>query len=347
MNKHVKNILNVAFMIVLFILTIYVIFSNNDIEDVFTQIKEGSIIVLVIAMGMMLISTLCESVIIYIILKSYKEKVSFLRCAKYSFIGFYYCAITPSASGGQPAQIFYMKKDGYKLTTSTIIIMTIVTVYKLVLIGFVGFVMIFNIGFLNDNIGSLKFFFGLGVILNTIFIIFVIMMFVMPSILDYLLKGLLNACCKIRLMCNHDGKLKKLSDTMNDYIAGTNYIKQNWKLLIPVTVLTIVQRLLLFSIAYVIYRYFGLTQYSFMDILTLSVILSTSVDVLPVPGGIGASELAFKILFEKVYIKVMLVPAMLVTRFVNFYFMLILSAIISLAAHFLMIRNEFRKEDFS
>lgn len=347
MNRQTKNILNIAFMIVLFVVTLYVIFSNNDMEEVVGIIQTGNVHIIIIASVMMLVSTMCEALIIYIMMRNMNENITFRRCAKYSFIGFYYCAITPSASGGQPAQIVYMKKDGYKLTTSSIIIMTIVMVYKLVLIGFIGFICLLNYHYVMESIESISVFFCIGTVVNILFIAFIILLFFSPMIVDRMLNLIIKMLCKIKLIKHPEGMVTKLSETMKEYVVSTNYIKEHWGILLPVLIITIIQRLLLFAISYMIYRYFGLTEQSFLNILTLQVILSTSVDVLPVPGGIGASELAFKLLFHTIYSELLLVPAMLTTRFINFYFMLILSAVISLTAHFLMVRNEFRKEDVS
>ena len=76
-----------------------------------------------------------------------------------------------------------------------------------------------------------------------------------------------------------------------------------------------------------------------MDIITLQIILNTSVDNLPVPGGVGVTEIAFKILYSAVFSAAVFVPSMLLSRFFSFYFMLTVSAVITLITHF----SAFRK----
>lgn len=49
-------------------------------------------------------------------------------------IGFFYSCITPSASGGQPAQIYYMSKDGLDVSVSTLVLMIVTITYKAVLV---------------------------------------------------------------------------------------------------------------------------------------------------------------------------------------------------------------------
>ena len=56
------------------------------------------------------------------------------RCIQYSFIGFFYSGITPSATGGQPVQLYYMNKDGNRISDSTVVLMTVAVVYKFVLV---------------------------------------------------------------------------------------------------------------------------------------------------------------------------------------------------------------------
>lgn len=63
-----------------------------------------------------------------------KEGSSLIRCIQYSFIGFFYSGITPSATGGQPVQLYYMSKDGNRGSDSTVVLMTVAVVYKFVLV---------------------------------------------------------------------------------------------------------------------------------------------------------------------------------------------------------------------
>ena len=48
------------------------------------------------------------------------EKSTFLKNLKYAAIGFFFSAVTPAASGGQPMQIYYMSKDDIAVSSSTI-----------------------------------------------------------------------------------------------------------------------------------------------------------------------------------------------------------------------------------
>lgn len=75
-----------------------------------------------------------ESVIIYYMMHTIKQKVRLLHCFLYSFVGFFFSCITPSATGGQPAQIHYMRKTRYRFRISTLVLMIVTITYKLVLV---------------------------------------------------------------------------------------------------------------------------------------------------------------------------------------------------------------------
>ena len=65
------------------------------------------------------------------------EKKRYVLCGVVSnirLLDFFYSGITPSATGGQPVQLYYMNKDGNKGSDSTIVLMTVAVIYKIVLV---------------------------------------------------------------------------------------------------------------------------------------------------------------------------------------------------------------------
>lgn len=62
--------------------------------------------------------------------------------------------------------------------------------------------------------------------------------------------------------------------------------------------------------------------------------VTISVSILPLPGAVGASEGMFILMFSRFYAEDYLMPAMLLTRGITFYFMLIMNCIITWIKHF-------------
>ena len=136
---------------------------------------------------------------------------------------------------------------------------------------------------------------------------------------------------------------KKISSSVEEYERGAIYMRNNPILLLKVTVLTLVQISLLYAVPYVVYRGFGLSGYTIMDLILMQAILNIAVSSLPLPGGVGASESLFLSMFMVFYGKKLLVPGMLLTRISNFYSVLVISGIISLIMYLWPSKKEVRE----
>ena len=146
-----------------------------------------------------------------------------------------------------------------------------------------------------------------------------------------------------RIIKNKEKIEKKISSSVEEYERGAIYMRNNPILLLKVTVLTLVQISLLYAVPYVVYRGFGLSGYTIMDLILMQAILNIAVSSLPLPGGVGASESLFLSMFMVFYGKKLLVPGMLLTRISNFYSVLVISGIISLIMYLWPSKKEVRE----
>ena len=145
-----KKILQTVLFLGIMFLTFYTLLHGQNLSEIYQAVKNMSVPYLIAAAGLALFFVCAEGSMIWYLLTSMrkktdsqttvlcvvgKEKVcSLWRCIQYSFIGFFYSGITPSATGGQPVQLYYMNKDGNKGSDSTIVLMTVAVIYKIVLV---------------------------------------------------------------------------------------------------------------------------------------------------------------------------------------------------------------------
>ena len=109
--KTVTYILDIAFILFAGIMVFRIFFHNRELGDIIEDVKRADNCWTILGLVTIVAFVCCESCIFHYMLRIYKIKVSLLRCIRYSFIGFFFSCITPSASGGQPMQIVYMKRD--------------------------------------------------------------------------------------------------------------------------------------------------------------------------------------------------------------------------------------------
>ena len=74
---------------------------------------------------------------------------------------------------------------------------------------------------------------------------------------------------------------------MIEYHKAAAIIQGHRILFFGCSLFTLIQRLIHFSITYLVYRAMGLSTLGFIDVVALQSVISISVDMLPLPGGMG------------------------------------------------------------
>ena len=326
----------------IFWLTFRLLFSGQEFSEILSDLHMADVRWLGAGLVLAFMFVAGESAIIHYMLRILGQKTYFLKCLKYSFIGFFFSYITPSSSGGQPAQMYYMKKDGIKIGFSTLIMLLITIAYKavLVLLG-LGF-LIFNYGFVKDNVGRLGWLLILGFILNILFITALAFIFFKPLWARKAGIKIVNLLTGWRIVKpkNNEKYVSKIMRICDTYIMGSEYIKENIHTIVNIFLITIVQRLSLIAVTWVVYKAYGLSGHSLLEILALQTMINVAVDMLPLPGAAGVTEGSFMVMFGNIFGDDLVKPALLLSRGISFYAVLIAGAIVTLAAHIIVLRKD-------
>ena len=134
--------IGVALMVSLAALTIYIIskeFGLNSVMSILSSINPWFLIPAVICM---LMFSFGEALNIRIGLKLSGYKTSLFNSLKYAYTGFFFSSITPSASGGQPAQIYAMHRDNIKVSHASFSLLLELIGYEVasITIAFMGLI---------------------------------------------------------------------------------------------------------------------------------------------------------------------------------------------------------------
>ena len=101
-----KTIFNAAFLILVFALTIYGVFHGEDMHALLDAMKQADIRWLIPGVALVTFFIWGESIIIWYMMRSFGVKLKKRICFLFSSVGFFFSCITPSATGGQPMQIY-------------------------------------------------------------------------------------------------------------------------------------------------------------------------------------------------------------------------------------------------
>ena len=265
-------------------------------------------------------------------MRSLRIHAPFAHCIKYSFIGFFYSCITPSASGGQPAQIYYMNKEDIDVSVATLVLMIVTITYKFVLV-LVGIgVILFRRDLIFEYMGRTSFVFYLGLALNIGCITLMMILVFMPKLTKKIMILGHHFLVKIHLMKHKESRLKKLSSGMDQYGKASDYFWSHKTVMFNVIIISIVQRFLLFLVTYLVYRSLGLRGGKMVDIVMLQATISVAVDMLPLPGGVGASESLFIAMFQPIFGEYVY-SGLLLSRGISYYALILISGVVSIYAH--------------
>lgn len=331
MKSRKKIIFNGVFLAVVFALTIYGVFHGEDLSSMMDAIHRADKRWLIPGIALVAFFIWGESIIIWYMMRSSGICLKKRTCFLFSSVGFFFSCITPSASGGQPMQIYYMKKEKISIPVSTVILMIVTITYKLVLVVIGVGIAIFGRGFLHKYLEGILPVFYLGLALNIFCVTFMTILVFHPLLAKAILVKGMKLLERLHLMKKKEGRLKKLEDSMDTYRNTAAYLKNNPFVIVKVIGITFIQRMALFAVTWFVYQAFGLHGTGFWEILFLQAVISVSVDMLPLPGGMGISETLFLNIFSPVF-GGLLLPGMVLSRGLGYYGELLISAAFTVVA---------------
>lgn len=325
-----KWLVNVAVFAVLFAFITYYVLHEQDPRVLFQLLDRANGWYWLIGIVLVILFISCESVILRLLLLNAGSKPERGRCLLYSFIGFFFSAITPAAGGGQPAQVYYMNKDKLDPGITSPILVVITVGYKVVLVlyGIVAFILrpdeIMDAG---DVVLTWA---GIGFALNIVVVCILLFAVFKTDLMEKILRAIMHVIGRFVKPKRLARCERKLECCIGNYHKSTECIKSNPKLMAFVFLISILQRSLLFAIPWLVLQSFGITGHSLPVIIMMQSLVSLGTDLLPLPGGSGAHEALFLILFDGICGKDLVLPILVASRGISFYSQLIICGIISL-----------------
>ena len=106
---------------------------------------------------------------------------------------------------------------------------------------------------------------------------------------------LINLLTRIRILKekNNEKYINKIKRICDNYMIGSEYIKSNVHTVINIFLITLVQRLFLLAVTWIVYKSYGLSGTSFWNIIALQTMIGVAVEMLPLPGAAGVTEGCF------------------------------------------------------
>lgn len=246
-------------------------------------------------------------------------------------LGRYYDNVTPAAVGGQPFQIYYMRKNsGLPKGASTA-----VPIFGMISLQ-IAFIMIALICFLFGGVAgdypALIITAWIGLAFYAFWPVMVMGVSFFPKVTTRFIKWGVKVLAKLRIIKNREEKLLKVEEEIGEYAKSVKMIMRNRGLFIKVIALSLVFNLLVASIPYFVLTAFG-GDVGFWSCFGTTVAVMSAIYFIPTPGNSGAAEGTFFVVFSALSTGYVF-WAMLVWRLFSYYIYIIMGLIIYLVMHF-------------
>lgn len=341
-SKNKNKLLWLCFFILIALGSIWAITASNENFSFkkFTYfIKSASPIWVGLALVSIIFYILCEGWAITCICKSFGHKGKKTDGLFYSAADIYFSAITPSASGGQPASAYFMMKDNISIPVITVALFFNLLMYS-VSILLINIIMLFIQPSVFLKFSTLaKIFIFIGFICQLVLIVGFYLLLYREKLLYNICSFLLKILMKLHLVSNSTEKIKKLDEIVLKYQKCAKMIKGKRKVILKVLMLNIFQRI--FQISVVICIYLATTGninnvFLMLEIESLVILGSYCV---PIPGSIGVTDYLMINGFNQIMLLEQATNLELFSRGLSFYFCIFICGIATIIKYILVKRS--------
>ena len=287
-----------------------------------------------VAVGLYAIAVIFNTLKFSFLIHSKTGKFRLWFSFKLATIGRYYDHITPLGSGGQPFEIYYLKKNGHGGDIATAIPLAKYMVWQIAFMIICTFILIaYGPNYSTSPIVLICAWIGLALIM--FLFLFVLFMSITKKFGASLVVGVLKLLNKMHLIKDYRKVLIKVLKFVKQYqYCIRTFAKSPWTIL-SVLFASIGSLLSNALIAYFILIAFNTTaNISWWDIVCKCFICDLAVCFMPMPGGSGATELSFNALLGSLFTEGTLFWGILIWRFLTYYLYIIQGAIVLICEMF-------------
>lgn len=253
-----------------------------------------------------------------------------------TMIGFFYSALTPLASGGQPFQVLQMRGRGINVGTATSVLMVKFMAWHIALssVGLIGAV--FCGGTLLSHSTTMFVLFCIGFLLHAFCAGTGMLLMVRPQLIYRAGRAVVGFVGRVvfRRRPERTERMYAAWDKfIGEYKQAVAFSLQHRGGMAQIVLVAFLEVLGYLSVTYCVYRGLGFSAVSYPTMTLLQGMLSIGVAFVPLPGASIATEGGFYALFTAYFGDSRLV-AMLIWRFLTYYLTIVLGLVAVVADGF-------------
>ncbi len=331
-NGFLKYFIAIVIIIGLGALSLYISVGDevSDVIDALLAVKPGYLVVMLL---LMIGYYIVDGRIMQVIARQYKEDYSLKQGFINNMVGILFSDLTPSATGGQFAQVYVFRHQGISGTcASGVLIMALIS-YQIVIVAYAAICMIAQSGLIFSGgvgtwiIATVGFAVNIGVTAVLFF----------GSVSKRLQNFLINTCigglAKLRIVKDYEKTSREIRGVFKNFRKESKALFSNKRLFFETLFLNALKLTMLYSIPFFAFLSVGakIDISLFFGLLALASCVTMFNTFMPIPGASGGSEGSYMLLFAFLG-RSLASSSMLVWRLVTFYVGLVIGAVILLVS---------------
>ena len=288
-----KKLFWTLLFLVLAALSIWAVLSQSrkwSLAGLVESLRQADPFWLALAILFTVLFVVLEGVALSVLLKGIGYRQPLSRAMLYSTSDIYFSAITPSATGGQPASAYFMVRDGVPpgAATVTLLVNLILYTLSLILLGLGSVIffpgLFFGLGTLSKVLIAVGFAIQVGLI-----VLFFVLLGKGPTVFG-LLTRFVRFLHKKKLVHRLNRRLKKLDNAQKEYETCAEIMKGKSAVFLKALVWNLLQRGLQLAVPMCIYLALGGEPKNAGLLYASQCLVVLGYAPVPIPGGMGVAD---------------------------------------------------------
>lgn len=325
-----NNYFNLALCAFSLVFLIVYLVRVDGVHDVALVISQAHIGWLLIAVGCIFVYWLLDAWVLHLAIMPVIPSRSFRSTMRLTMIGQYFNNITPFASGGQPAQAYFLVKRGAPLGETMTALLTKFIVYQITLTIYCLVTLILRFTFFMTEVNALMIAVIVGFIAHTAVTMMLVGVAFFRTGTIKTAHFIITVLGKMRIFKDPAAKRETVDRELDSFHTQFQYMSRHKLHLLKMCLITIVQLTIYFLIGNVIYLSFRLSGADTITLVASQAFVLMIATFMPVPGALGAAEGSFYIFFSLFFPKSMISLAVVLWRLITFYLPIVVGLVFTL-----------------
>ena len=265
------------------------------------------------------------------IIQGYEYEYTFKKSYRMLLITKFFNGITPFSSGGQPMQIYMLKKYGIRLTKATNIIIQNFIIYQaaLVIFGIIA-ILINNSLKLFTEVNLLKQLVTIGFLINTLVMVGLVVISFSSKFNHFIVNKSISILSKLKLVKDKEKTLAKWREKVDDFHEGAEYLKKNKMLCFRTFIYNMIYLTLNYVMPYFVILALASTSTDATPLKTIcaSAYVLIMGSFVPIPGASGGIEYGYLRFFGNFITGTLLKASLLIWRTISYYLPMLVGGVL-------------------